>query len=498
MKRIINAFIVVFITSLLFSQESFITAAVTPFDDTITAEGEGAHPGNAITAFFEQKLTGSAAFKIRTVNATRTYIEALEKVQLGIEDPRTMKQLGSSLQVDYLVVGSISNLAGGIELDTRLVDINTWKIVHAAGMRKGSALDAAASIVEGFVNLSKQKIDESEKANKDNFTIGIFEFIEHQKNPSNQTYCGILMEMLTGSLGSKALITAIESRFTRQLIEEKQLQMSGVLTNDNSDANFQIAGVQYKLTGDMRVFPDMMTVNYRLFDTSEKRVVFTGSVDMHNSSALRSVARYISKIIEDALNNRIGSLKIATIPSPADIIIDGLSAGKTEKGSMLLTLEKGTYSIGVKLPGYKTHSEAVTIVPRKVTELTIRLEKISEKLFAEAMGLEAMNKFAEAVQKYDEFIKEIGDTPEANVALYRKGHILLINLKEYEKARETFSQLLERYPDAMMRAEGYYGLILTYKEMGNKEMAKSTLKFLLDHYPEAPVADTAKQLVQKL
>jgi len=239
-------------------------------------------------------------------------------------------------------------------------------------------------------------------------------------------------------------------------------------------------------------------VNYRVFDTSEKRVIFTGSIDMRGPSVLRSAARYIAKVIEDALNNRIGSLKLSILPAGADIIIDGMPAGKTDKGSLVLTMEKGNYAIDVKYPGYKTHSQEITIAPRKVTEITVRLEKISEKLFADAMGFEAMGKFADAVKKYDEFIREIGDTPEANVALYRKGHLLLLNLKDYEKARETFTALLDRYPDAMMRAEGYLGLVLTYKEMGNIEQAKSTLKFLLDHYADTPAADTARPLSKKM
>lgn len=497
MKRI-TIIILLLCAGLIFSQEAPISVAITPFDDSITSEGETAHAGSAATALFEQKLAAIAHYKLRPSGAVQSYIEMLEKVQLGIEDPRALKKLASSLLVDYLIVGTAAHISGGVELDTRMVDINSWKVMRAGGVRSSSSSDAAVSLADGYSTLTKQKIEENEKKRKDNFTVGVYEFIEHHKNTSSHAYCGAMMEMLTTALGSKELITAIETKFIRHLIDEKQLQMSGVLTNDNSDANYQIAGVQYKVSGDIRVFPDMMTVNYRLFDTSEKRVIFTGSVDLGGPSVLRSAARYIAKVMEDALNNRIGSLKIVTLPAGADIIIDEMPVGKTEKGTLLLTLEKGNYTVDVKYQGYKTHRQEIAIAPRKVTELSIRLEKISEKLIADAMGLEASGKYAEAIAKYDEFIREVGDTPEANVALYRKGHLLLLSAKDYEKARETFMQLLDRYPDAMIRAEGYYGLVLTYKEMGNAEMAKSTLKFLLDHYPETPAADSARPLAKKL
>lgn len=497
MKKLIM-FVFLLWGSITFSQETSISVATTPFDDSITYEGETARIGSAATAIFEQKLAAISRYKLRPSGAVQSYIETLEKVQLGMEDPKILKKIASSLSVDYLIVGTIANISGGIEFDSRLVDINTWKVVHAGGVRSASASSATSVLIDDYSKLSKQKLEEIEKKRIDNFTVGVFEFIEHHKNTSSYAYCGAMMEMLTSALGSKEFITTVETKFIRHLIDEKQLQMSGVLTNDNSDANYQIAGVQYKLSGDIRVFPDMMTVNYRVFDTTEKRVIFTGSVDLGRPSLLRSAARYIAKVMEDALNNRIGSLKIFTFPSGADIIINEMPVGKTERGSLVLTMEKGSYTVDIKYPGYKTHCQSITIAPRKVTELSIRLDKISEKLIAEAMSLEAMGKYNDAVKKYDEFIKEIGDTPEANVALYRKGHLLLLSVKDYEKARETFMQLLERYPDAMTRAEGYYGLVLTYKEMGNVEMAKSTLNFLLNHYPETPAADTARPLSNKL
>ncbi len=497
MKKIIP-FIILLCSSIAVSQETAIRVAIPPFDDSISSEGEIARAGSVAIALYEQKLSALPNYKVRPSGAVQSYIETLEKVQLGIENPDTLKKIASSLSVDYLLVGSVANISGGIELDTRLVDINTWKVLHAGGIRSSSTADAASSLIDGYSKLSKQIIEETEKRRKDNFTVGVYEFIEHHKNTSSYAYCGAMMEMLTSSLGSKELITTIETKFIRHLIDEKQLQMSGVLTNDNSDENYRLSGVQYKVNGDIRVFPDLMTANYRIFDTSEKRVIFTGSVDISGPSVLRSAARYIAKVMEDALNNRIGSLKIVTNPPGADIILDEMPAGKTEKGTLVLTLEKGDYTLDVKYPGYKTYTQKISIVPRKVTELSIRLEKISEKMMAEAMNLEAIGRYSDAVKKYDEFIKEIGDTPEANVALYRKGHLLLLSKKDYEKARETFMQLLDRYPDAMTRAEGYYGLVLTYKEMGNAEMAKSTLKFLLDHYGETPAADTARPLLNKL
>jgi hypothetical protein len=48
-----------------------------------------------------------------------------------------------------------------------------------------------------------------------------------------------------------------------------------------------------------------------------------GSKDIGSTKGFRSVAWSISNTVEDALNNRIGTLKISSQPSGADVYIDG-------------------------------------------------------------------------------------------------------------------------------------------------------------------------------
>ena len=66
-------------------------------------------------------------------------------------------------------------------------------------------------------------------------------------------YSGAFAEILNSELGSYILISTVERTYTRALVNEKMLEMTGVLENDGSDKNFSLKGIEYKLTGEIRV-----------------------------------------------------------------------------------------------------------------------------------------------------------------------------------------------------------------------------------------------------
>jgi TolB-like protein len=51
------------------------------------------------------------------------------------------------------------------------------------------------------------------------------------------------------------------------------LEMAGVIENDDSGKSFSDKGFQYKVEGDIRVFSDMITVNYRVYETASGALV---------------------------------------------------------------------------------------------------------------------------------------------------------------------------------------------------------------------------------
>lgn len=493
-KTTIASIIVSIACSFITGQEQSLRVAIAPFDDTPAMETLSLTATSSLT----QLLSNNKNIAIRQPDAIQSYINLLEKVQAGFEEPNVLKGKAQSVQVDYLVVGSIGKILNRYEVDTRIVDVQSWKIVSSCGVQSDSTIKGVGDAANYFSSLTGATVQQYLEQTKESPTVGIQEFREYFENPPNALYCSTFMEMLTSALADKTKNSIIETKFTSRLLEEKSLEMAGIIENSKADQLFAIQGIEYRIIGNIRVFPDLIVVNYGIINTGNQKIIFTGSVDAVNPTSLRAIASHIAKTIDDALNNKIANLLITTEPIDAEIYINDTYMGSTKNRKLLVIAQKGKNIITAKAEGCKATTLEVDCKPRTTNTARIRLERITERLLQEAMILESNGQYAKAIERYNEFVKETGNTTEANVALYRIGHILLKNIKDYEKAKSVFTQLLNNYPEPLIRTEGYFGLAQAYLAMGNKELAKSTIDYLVEYYPDSNAAQEAKALLKTL
>jgi len=462
-----------------------IRLAVVNFDE-LTSAAEAEKIGDRVASMMESIFKKYDRFYVRDRDAIKEYISSMEKVQAGILSPDYMKGDPASLKVDYLTVGTISKINGRYEIDARTVGVDNMIIVHAHGA-SSSELNQAVGDIEWYIKekFNKDYIAQRESDDEDRPTVTVYKFRDFNQKSGESGYGGTFAEILNSQMGNFISISTIERTYSKALINEKILEMAGVIENDDSSKSFRDKGIQYKVEGDIRFFKDMITLNYRVYDTSSGALIFIGSRDIGSVNGLRPAAWNISNTIEDALNNRIGTVKIISEPAGADIYIDGKLEGKTPSQ---LSILRGKHSIIVKLDGYVPYKGDIDVQSKSVSEQKIVLEVLPYKIIADAMALEKKKDWAGACAIYDEFIKNYGDTKEADVVYYRKGHIELMNLNRPEDALKTFEALVKRYPDTMIRAEGYYGMMKTYLALGNKEKAEEIKKYILSYYSETNAA----------
>jgi TolB-like protein len=313
----------------------------------------------------------------------------------------------------------VSKVDGRYEVDTRTVSIDNMIIVQSNGSSSESLNDAIGDI-EWYIKekFNQEYIkDRMSDDDEEKPTVTVFRFKDANDNTGKSGYAGSFAEILNSQLGSFITISTIERKYSKALIDEKILEMAGVIENDDSGKDYKDRGIQFKVDGDIRVFSDMITLNYRIYDTSDNSLVYIGSRDISSSKGLRPAAWSISNSIEDALNNRIGILNITTNPAGADIFISGKNEGK---GPGRISVLKGKYVLEVKMDGYIPYKGEIEIHPKKITDITITLKEVPFKLFEKAMDFERRKNWQGAVAAYNEFIKEYGDTKEADSAYYRK------------------------------------------------------------------------------
>ena len=497
MKKYILMFIItVLLPAILLSQDQGdgkgkIRLAVAVFDDTLTNASEQEKCSESITDMIEESFEKNEKFYVREQFAIRSYLDSLAQVQAGAIKPEAMKGDPASLKIDYLTVGTVSKIDGRYEVDARTVSIDNMLIVHSQGS-SAKTLGEAAADIEWYVKekFNSDYIKERQTDNEEKATVTVYKFRDYNERAGRAGYGGTFAEILNSQMGTFLSIATVERKYSKALINEKILEMAGVIENDESGGNFRDKGIEFKVEGDIRVFPDVICVNYRMYDTSDNSLVFIGSKDIASSAGLRPVAWSISNTVEDVLNNRLGTLKVTATPLDAEIYIDGKKEGKAPAQLAVL---RGSHKLMVKMDGYVPYKADIEIQTKKVLEQQIVLVEVPYKIFANAMTFERKRDWAGAIAAYTEFIKTYEDTKEADGAYYRKGHLEMMYMKDNQNALKTFESLVKRYPDAIMRAEGYYGMMRAYEYMGNIGKASEIKQYILANYGETNAAEEARK-----
>ncbi|NCU27982.1 hypothetical protein EOM86_14895, partial [Candidatus Nomurabacteria bacterium] len=261
MNNLLRPFIIcvlLLLPVLLLSQDqtaSQIKVAVVSFDDSVTSDSEKEKCGDKAASMIESLFKSIDRFYVRDRNAIQSYISSLEKVQLGAMSPEAMKGDPASLKVDYLTVGTVSKIDGRYEVDARTVSIDNMIIVHSHGAGSASLNDAAGDI-EWYIKekFNQDYIKERQSDDEERPTVTVFRFRDTNDKAGKSGYAGSFAEILNSQLGTFVSISAIERKYSKALINEKILEMAGVIENDDSGKNYKDKGIQFKVEGDIRVF----------------------------------------------------------------------------------------------------------------------------------------------------------------------------------------------------------------------------------------------------
>ena len=488
-KTVLLCIVIMAVTVSAMPQEERLRMAVSAFN-TLSDEADTGNLGDSSSDIIEKSVVELDRFSVRKKGEIQSFIDNIEKCQLGIENPDVLKNAAKSLKVNYLIVGSVYKVGTNCEVDARAVNMDTCKIVHSSGINSFDSESAAQYIGKDiYYTFTKENLEQKEIEAKDASTLEVYLFQDETDISVSTGYGESFAEMLNSEIGALRGIWARERINSKALIAEKALEMAGIIENDSSYDVFLRDNVGYMLRGDIRSYDDIICINYQVLNTSDRKVVFMEHREISSPKAFRPVARQVAKKIEDALNNKIGTLNLTTRPLGASVIIDDEPAGTSP---LVISLNKGKHRIRARMDGYETATEEVEIVPRKINNREITLLTISKSLIVTAQNFERRKDYVSAVQSYKDFIEKYGDSKEADAAYYRMGHVLLVNLKNYNEALNSFQSLVDRYPDANTRAEAYFGMANTYTAMGDKKMAEEIIKYILSKYPETFAAEMVR------
>lgn len=298
--------------------------------------------------------------KIRDRNIINKYLDEMVKVQLGIQSENTLKK--ENLKVDYITVGSVAYIPPYYVVDSRVVNLRTWEIILSDGVshyykedinRKISQLYSKA-LTKDYVNRLNANKDFEAKRN----SIVVVKFKEQNYLKKTNGYDLVLSEMLNSELSDYREFKVIERMHLGSIFDELTLEMSGIFDNDDSNKALTENKIKYQISGEINVLEDVTTINYKIINTENSEIFFSGYEELSSIQYLRTVANKIAYKIDRVANNKVKLITIDSNPKNAEIYIDDNYFGVTPYKNYI---ENGDYELTVFKPGYQLATQNVEI-----------------------------------------------------------------------------------------------------------------------------------------
>lgn len=208
--------------------------------------------------------------------------------------------------------------------------------------------------------------------------------------------------MVGDALLSYPQFEVMEREKFEAILEEQQVQLSGICDEDCIVEVGQVAGVQYMVSGDITdVGENTLVIAARIIDVETSKVMASQSkiVENANISVLFESApdladalmqQYVHKkglvaggyqtIVDDS---ELGKLELNMSELGVTLVIDGRSRGTMSKKDIKIQLSPGQHDIRVLKDGFETQTFIVAIEAKSTLSKTIELEstgQVSEEI----------------------------------------------------------------------------------------------------------------------
>ncbi len=345
-----------------------VNLAISSFEGLRSAD-KNENSGDELARLLEKRLKASDHLRLRPAGAIEAYLDKLTMCQAGLLQTSAINPDRYNLDVDNISVGSISKPGSLYEIDSRLVNVNTWEIEHACGVSTSNYDYAVESISHDYGEFLVSKDTREDNSRKELPRITVFRFRDSNEKSLERNYGNILSEILNTELGTRKGLVVVERRYSKSLIHEKEFRMTGVLENTDPNDGFRSKGIQYQLAGEVRSFEDIICVKYSLSDTVTGRSVLSGYHEISGSHYFRPLAKGMVSDIEGVVSKEAAVVQIDCNEGSINVLLDGKPLGDVRK----LRLAKGTYQLQVRKPGFSSFDKKIALKPGSTLKIPVKL-----------------------------------------------------------------------------------------------------------------------------
>lgn len=140
--------------------------------------------------------------------------------------------------------------------------------------------------------------------------------------------------------------------------------------------------------------------------------------------------------------------------------------------------------------------QSATIEIVNSEEETAGREEALQREYMQAFGLFSVDKYAAAAEAFKSFIANHPESEYAANARYWLGECYF-NTDRYQEAIDVFTKVLELNPSARRAADAMLKIGFSWKRLDEPVKSATTLKAVIDKYPESEAAVQARQLLDR-
>jgi len=219
----------------------------------------------------------------------------------------------------------------------------------------------------------------------------------------DQSTAAILSDRLRTELFKTGSITVLERGVMQDILKEQGFQQTACSADSCIVQVGQLLGVSHMISGTIGKLEKLYTLDIRMFEVSSGKIVYSESVDCECPIekvitgsipvVAKKIARHITNPSQDTAQiaapaeqpaepaapppppppvKHFGGLSVASVPSGAQVIINGSAAGETPFATE--KLEAGPYHLRLDMPSYKFVDDSVVIAEGKVEKREFTLE----------------------------------------------------------------------------------------------------------------------------
>lgn len=144
---------------------------------------------------------------------------------------------------------------------------------------------------------------------------------------------------------------------------------------------------------------------------------------------------------------------------------------------------------------------AVTKAPAVAPPSTTAQQPAGESdkdAYRKAFKMVRSKDYAGSIKAFDEFIRFYPSSNLVANAIFWSGEVYrAMTPPDFKAASDSYSKLIELYPQHSKSADAYYKLGLTLNDLGKKAEAKKVMQKTIDLYPDQSVAGLARDFLAK-